>query len=391
MKRGLFSLTILLALLLAIAACGGGADEPAPAATDAPAAAAPVEGPQKAAPAATNTPVPPTATAVPPTSAPAAADEEPVIERLAALEQLDSYRLQMTYTTKGFDIEDNPVDNSVEILTEYTRNPAASRTVAKMTDNTATDMDERSFSWEIYQVGQDMYMSMGDEMGWIRTSAEESPLEEGILGAFGGGDFFSNLDQMQRVRPDERINGVDSRHYRFDERVLAVLFEEDVQSMSATGDVWIAKDGDYITKYVLTIAYKEAQGGFSGELVTGTIEIAFEVKDINTPITIEIPTDATAGARLAGFEEDGFPVPPGATTQVASANFAIFESEMTVAELTTFFEEALASLGWSKDEQSSMSFGSVSSLAFTKGDFQLSIMLNANEETGMTGVMVNAE
>lgn len=401
MKHGLFSLMVLLALVLAIAACGGGADEPAPAATDAPVAAAPVEAPQEAAPvqqeaapAATNTPVPPTATPVPPapTAAPEAEDEEPMVEELAGLEQLDSYRVLVTYTTKGSDAEDNPVDNSAEILTEYTKDPAASRTVFTIIDNVATDADEGTLNWEIFQIGQDMYMSMGDEMGWIRTTAEDSPLEGSILGVFSSGDFFTNLDQMQRVRPDERINGIDSRHYRFNERVLATVFDENVDNIEATGDVWIAKDGDFVTKYVVTITYSAGRGdGLSGELVSGTTEIAFEVQDINTPFTIEIPAEATAGARLAGFEEDGFPMPPGASTQVASANFAIFESEMTVDELTTFFEEALANLGWSKDEQSSMSFGSMSSLAFTKGDNQLSIVLNANEETGMTEIMVNAE
>lgn len=401
MKRGILLLTILLALLLAVTACGGGADESAPAATDAPVAAAPVEAPQEtapaqqaAAPAATNTPVPPTATPVPPTPTPApeAEEEEPMVERLAGLEQLDSYRVLVTYTTKGSDAEDNMVDNSAEILTEYTKNPEASRTVFTIIDNMATDENERALNWEIFQLGQDMYMSMGDEMGWIRTTAEDSPLQGSILGVFSTGDFFTNLDQMQRVRPDERINGIDSRHYRFNERVLATVFDEDIDGIEATGDVWIAKDGDFVTKYVVTITYNTGGGdGLSGELVSGTTEVAFEVQDINIPITIELPADATAGARLAGFEEDDFPVPPGATTQAASANFAIFESEMTVAELTTFFEEALVDLGWSKDDQASMSFGNMSSLAFTKGSVQLSVVLNFNEETGLTQVMVNAE
>lgn len=394
MKRGMLLLTILFALLLAATACGGSKDEPAPAATAAPVAAAPVDAPQPAEPTATNTPVPPAATPVPPTPTPATAsqDEEPMVARLAALEQLDSYRVLMTYTSKGVDAENNPVDNSAEILAEYTKDPEASRTVFTILDNAATDEEERTFTWEIYQIGQELYMSMGDEMGWMRTSAEDSPLADSVLGVFSGGDFFTNLGLMQRVRPDQRINGIDSRHYRFDERVLAAVFDEDVDDISATGDVWIAKDGDFVTKYTATITYRGGQGtGFGGEQITGTTEIAFEVKDINTPITIEIPTDATAGARLAGFERDDFPIPAGARVQVASSNFTIIESDMTVAELTAFFEEALVGLGWSKDDQASMSFGNMSSLAFTKGAVQLSILLNFSDETGTTQIMINAE
>jgi len=393
MKRGLLSLLILSALLLAVVACGGRDDQPAAPVAEAPAAAteAVVQQPEAAPAAATNTPVPPSATPVPPAATPEPDDEPISATQLAALEMLDSYRMTMTYATKGIDAEGSAVDNIAEIFTEYTRDPQARRTTITFTDNTAENEDATG-TVETYQIGQDMYMLIDEEMGWMRVSMEDTPLEEGLLGVFTEGDFFTNLDQMQRVRPDQRINGIDSRHYRFNERALAAVLGAEVDDVTATGDVWIAKDGDYVTKYVLAITYTGRQGeGLSIELVSGTLEIAFELQDVNARFNIELPAAAATGVTMAGFEGEPFPVPPGARVLAASANFTMIESDTPAAEVAKFYDEALPPLGWIKDDQGSLSFGSMSSLAFTKGPFQLSLLISVDEDTGKTQILANAQ
>lgn len=397
MKRGLLMM-MLMAVLLIAAACGG--DSAAPAATDAPAAAnqSETESDQSAAQsdqpaAATATPVPATATPVPPTATPEpAADDEVVLsaEQLAALEALDSYRLVVNYRSQGVDADGKPIDDMLEITTEYTKDPEARRMVMNLIDN--TDPDASQDGMESYQIGQDMYMFAGEDMGWMRISTEESPFSDPELSMLTSGNVFSNLEDMKRVRPDEEINGIDSRHYQFDEQVLGKLFGDEVGDVSASGDVWIAKDGGFVTKYLLTIEVNEGNGGILDPTMTqGTMEMSFELQDVNGDIAIELPAEATAGASLAGFDGQAFPVPEGSRVQAASANFTIVESDMPAAEAIAFYKEALTKLGWVEDEQGSMSMGNMASLAFSKDGVKLSVLINTDDSTGKTQIMANAE
>lgn len=402
MKRGLL-IVVLMALIVAVAACGGGAEEPT-AAPQAPATEQPAVEPaagqesadrqeQPAAP--TSTPVPPTATPEPATPTPEPEMEgEPLSEeQLSALEALDSYRMVVTYTSQGTDADGNLVDDSAEIVTEYTKDPAARRMVVTFVDN--TDPEAEQTSMESFQIGQDMYMFAGEDLGWMRVSVDESPFNDPDLTMLSSGGIFSNLEEMERVRPDEKINGIDSRHYRFDERVLNRLFgaaiDEDLGEVKADGDLWVAKDGGYVTRYELTIEVNGGSGGMlDPTLVNGTIQMLFDLQDVNSDIAIELPEEATAGASLAGFDGP-FPAPEGSRVQAASAGFTIIESDLPTEEVLAFYEQALADLGWTRDEEGSMSFGNMASLAFTKDGVKLSLLINADENTGMTQIMANAE
>ena len=173
--------------------------------------------------------------------------------------------------------------------------------------------------------------------------------------------------------------------------MLSKVFGEDVGDVTATGDVWIAKDGGFVTKYVLTIDVKDGNGGiFDPTLASGLIEMSFELQDVNSDITIEVPEEAAAGATLAGFD-GAFPIPDGGRVQAASANFTIVESDAPVAEVIAFYEEALARLGWIKDEQGSMTMGDMASYAFTKDGVQLSLLVSLDSNTGKTQIMASAQ
>ncbi len=197
---------------------------------------------------------------------------------------------------------------------------------------------------------------------------------------------------MKRVRPDERINGIDSRHYQYDEKVLGKIFGEDLGNTTATGDLWVAKDGGFVTKYILTIEVDGSSGGmFDPNMTTGAIEMNFELQDVNEPITIELPEEATASANLNGFDGP-FPMPEDANVQAASSTFTVMDSDTPVAEVIAFYETALADLGWTKDEQGSMTMGEdMASLAFTKDGVQLSLIISLDSSTGKTQIMASTQ
>jgi hypothetical protein len=394
--------TLLVVLMLA-AACGGGSEEessapnPTPVATrasaagEAPAQAEvqPTDTPEQVEAQPTDTPeaAEPTAVTEPPT-----VEAEPTLteEQLLAIEKLESYRAVTTWTSQGTDADGNPIDDTAEIAIEYVKEPLARRMTMNL--DSSSEVTQTVQTVEMYQIGEDLYMNAGEDVGWIRIQQEQSPFLDPSISVLTGGQIFSNLDDLERVRPDEKINGVDSRHYKYDEKVLGKLIGDATGDVKAQGDVWIAKDGDYITKYLLTIEVKNGNAGMLDPNMTeGTFSMAWELKDVNSKdITIELPAEATTGTSLAGFDS-GFPTPEGATVQASSGAFVIVQTDLPVEDAAKFYEDALAELGWAKDEAGSGMFGDMSSQTFTKDGIQLSVLITLDEASGKTQIMANAQ
>lgn len=389
MKQRILISFALLVVLISLAACGGGSKEPADSAAPAANTPATARGQQSTSGAA-DAPAPPTPTPVPPTPTPEATDEPLSAEQLAAAEALDSYRVLSTYVSKGTDAEGKAIDDWVEITMEVTKNPPARHMVMLFTDNTDPQLQNQTS--EMFQVGQDMYMYGGEESGWIRITTQETPFDSPELSMITSGDIFGKPEELKRVRPDEKINGIDSRHYQFDEKALAKLLDKAAGQVTAKGDVWVAKDGGYVTKYVTTIEVKNGNGGFlDPSMVNGSIEMTYELQEVNSNIKIELPAAATAGVTMPGFEAKGFPVPPESTTQMAGGQMTMLQSKTSPDEVAAFYESALADMGWTKDTQASMSFQGMSSLTFTKDGVILSLIITKDESTGLTQIMANIQ
>jgi len=365
-KRGVLIVTLFVVLLI-VAACGGGSDESKEKATSVPVA---TEG----------------------DATPAAVEEEPTLseDQLKDIENLDSYRAITTWSSKGKDAEGKALENSTEITIEYTKEPPAQH-MAMATSSTNADQTEDVQAFDIYQIGKDMYMSSGEDGTWMRVQQDESPIDPSFSG-LSGGQFFTNLEDLKRVRPDQNINGIDSRHYTYDERVLGMLFGSATGDVKAEGDVWIAKDGGYVTKYVVTIEVKNGSGDILAPTMTeGSSSLAWELQEVNSKdLKIELPKEAVAGATLAGFDE-AFPTPEGSSVQASSGDFAMIQTDLTAEEVAKFYEDTLSKLGWTKDESSSSAFGGMTSLSFAKDGVQLSVMISADEDSGKTQIMASAQ
>jgi hypothetical protein len=89
------------------------------------------------------------------------------------------------------------------------------------------------------------------------------------------------LTGMQRVEPNEIIGGIESRHYRA-ENVAAGEFT------SATVDVWVAREGGYVTRMEIT-----GQGTFA-DMGTGEMRAAYSLVSANQPVDIIPPSVCTA-------------------------------------------------------------------------------------------------
>jgi len=84
-------------------------------------------------------------------------------------------------------------------------------------------------------------------------------------------------------------------------------------------------------------------------------------------------------------------MPEDGTVQVASAGFTIIHSALSMEDTIAFYEEALADLGWTKDEADSMNMGEMASLVFAKDDTKLTLLITFDSSTNLTQVMASAE
>lgn len=369
-------LALLVVMSLAIA-CGGREQQTS---TTPPAASADGQ-PQAAsdqAPTAMPTPVPPTPE---PTDAP--------LQQLGALSALRSYRAVSRWTTKGVGANGSPVDEGFEAYTEYVADPPARHSVMRFFNN--ADPSVAPMTTEVYEIGQDVYLFNTETERWARVPADQSPLAAREVEMIASGDIFDNLDQMKRVRPDESINGVNSRHYQFDHAVLGRLLTQGQGEVKAKGDVWIAKDGNYVTKYQIVFELKEGGSGLTSSVSEGVVELSFELRDVNSNITIELPGEAKAGVRLAGFEEQDFPTPPDAQVQMAGAEGVVLLTAMPVSEAAAYYEATLAEMGWTKNEDTSASMEGMSMLNFEKDGLRLSLVILVDSTSGKTQILASPQ
>lgn len=393
MKR-FFSLVALLMLVLTVAACGGG-DKATPAPTDATAVAAPTTAAEPAAAsAATSQPAAdtPTAEAATPVAANTPAADDAANTDIKTLDILDSYRAVVSYSAKGTDIDGKSVDSSSDMTTSFVKDPLARHISGTFTDaSDPANVSEQTM--EIYQVGQDAYAYSDEETGWTHMSTdEEDPFGVASL-IFDAKSMFGDLSKLKRVRPDEEINGIESRHYRFDETMLTDLFKADIGSVkSATGDVWVAQDGEYVTKYDMTIEVADdTSGNVDGDIANGKVHATLELQDVNEKIEITVPEEALAGGSMPGFDGAAFPLPEETKIDVGGVNFMMANSPMSVEEVVAFYEETLTGMGWTKDEENSAVMEGMATLAYTKDETQLSVMVMTNQETNQTQIIANAE
>ncbi|MCB0255303.1 MAG: hypothetical protein KDI55_16395 [Anaerolineae bacterium] len=386
MKRLALLLFLITALMLA--ACGGG-DE-APADTSAPTTAPqPAATEQADAPAAasTNTPVPPTDT-------PVVEEADEPLAQLGNLDNLKSYRARTQYQGEGAREDGTPVNDVVTVESAYVNDAGVDKRYMSMQLESLDAEEIDGFQgFEFYQIGTDMYMYGGEETGWVRISGEQSPFQDPSSEfLLDSSVIFTDLDSLNRERPDEKIAGIDSRHYTFDERAMLNFLNAGTGNVSAEGEVWIAKDGDFVTKYIVNVTVDSGGAGMlDPTLANGTLRLEFELTEANEDVTIDLPEEAISGTNMAGFGGEPLPLPEGATVTASTSQFAIVQTDLPVEEAQQFYDDALQGLGWAMDDAGSMSFGDMVSLAYTKDNAKLTVLIQADESTGTTQVMINAE
>jgi len=159
----------------------------------------------------------------------------------------------------------------------------------------------------------------------------------------------------------ETIDGRATTHATFDERAIGGLGVS-----RSTGDLWVAEDGRFIVKYVLTSTGGAAMFGASSE---GTATWTYEVTDIGAAVAVELPADCPAGM-LAEV-----PTLPDAVAVISAPGVLAYDSATPTADAAVFYDTALTGLGWSAQPEPSVT-DTVVLQEYVRGSEQLSLTIS---------------
>jgi outer membrane lipoprotein-sorting protein len=287
-------------------------------------------------------------------------DEIAASDISGSLEGLDSYRMRFTMTFEGTDGDGETVQSTLEMEVEYVRDPFAMRVAISGSDE---DIGLAGETMEMVQIGDQQYTVFEGQC--MVTPADESFTD---MGLFETEDLLSDIESAHRVMPDETVNGVACRHYKFDE-------QSTVGFSSANGEIWVAVDGNYLVKYTL-----EADGKNPINDEEGHVEWVYELRDINAPITIEPP----AGCESVGSE---FPMMPDATNVMMMEGTVMYESASAFDDVLAFYQDEMVAAGWTSED--SFVGEGVASLTYTKDGRTATVMLSAGDD--VVSVVISAE
>ncbi len=332
------------------------------------------------------TPVPePTSTPVP-TATPAPVEEEPGDVAFpevdpGSMDALQSYRSDMTLQITS----EEDTTGRLSVKHEVDRGASAQHILMQVEGMEDFDVDVGelggSFEIEVIQVAGQLWVRMGES--WMQTPSQDDDPADELADIFDVAELLDDIeDTAYEYKGREVVNGVNTRHFQFQTESLSRLldFGEMEISQEGTVDVWIADESDLPT--FATRMTMESEGEVEGKQSQTTFKL--DVYDVNDPsITIEPPEDMGGAA----WPED---VPEYANAQDVSLmeGLVVFFTDDDVETVAEFYREELELAGW--EQQDAFEADAVVE-TWTKEDRTLNLMINVDEDRGVTQVAITVE
>ena len=375
---------LITSMLFLVAACGG--EEQTPAGEVEPTAAVVAQATDTPMPEPTDTPVPlPTETLTPSMTG----SEEPAetteseLPKLGSLESLNSFRSEMVMTWTGVMTDGTETSGSMIMNTEFVRDPPAQHVTITGDAETMTEMGmEDGGALEMYVVDNRMYMNFLG--GWMQMPAEEGDLDVEAMTLDTASGMLSNLEKA-KYEGRTTYNGVDVKHYTFDESYYSDAELIGMNIDEASGNLYIAVDGNYLVHMNMLMKGANFEvPNVEADLQSGSLEITLDVTDINAPISIVAPQEAVD----SGKPPEDIPIPENAEEfqVIAMMGMITFVSPATPAEVADFFKAEMPKNGWT--ESSAQEFDDLFMLDYSKDGKTASVMITKDEDTGKTSVLI---
>jgi hypothetical protein len=372
MKRQM-SIILLSVSLFLLAACGGSATTPS-GETTAPTASS-------SAPVATTAPASSTEESDEDASNEGANEEatgreiRKIDDLSGSLNNLDSYHVVFSYSYKG--TANNGENQEGMITFDQTIDHKNNRSHMSFKTSGEVGLGMGGLA-DMYQIDGMTYIVTNDDDNGLQCMSVGSDDSSSSMGAiFEPSSLVGGLQQAKLEARGETVNGIKADRYTFQEQGVGLG-----ASTIASGEVWIAQDGEFVVKYIGKATSNHDLGLSSTELKDVTATWEYNVVDVNSTPSIEVP-EACANS---GFGSD-VPVPANATDKASFGSLLTFASPDDVATLAEFYKSELSANGWT--EESSSALGDMQILKYTKDNRSLSVTITKEDDGPGSRVMVS--
>lgn len=276
----------------------------------------------------------------------------------AGLAELSSYTATLTLNYDGTR-DGNAEKWSKTYVMLATQDPAA----RQLTIETVGETSNPGAVFMAEMDGMD-YEKLGEEV------CSSTPIEQGnsLSDRLQPAAFLNFVVGADEAGSDT-VNDVAANHYAFDELALG---QQDVTE--STGELWVATEGGYVVKYLLS---SEGKSDFFGEGIEGTINFDYELTDVNQPVEIKLPTDCPPGLVDA-------PPLPDAKNVVNAGGVLTFTTATGLSDAVAFYQKQLPDLGWIAQGDPSIS-DTGALLFYTRAGKKMTVVI----DTGDTGTRVD--
>lgn len=290
---------------------------------------------------------------------------------------LSSYRAEYLISLDGTSA-DQPVQGTLSMLLEFTSVPVAQHMTLSIE---GLDMGlEGMNSIELYVIEGVTYTSFGDEwMAFPGSTLDE--MEDALLFPQ---DFLDLPPTANRRLLPETVNGISTWHYVLDENDIPEDEAAGIDSLEA--DVWVAREGGYLVKMEAILTGAATGTGLEDEFFDeGTVELFFQMSEINQEFTIELPPEAASASEFpldglsTAFEwgREDVPLPADASVDFSTETLVSFVTELSIEDTAGFMLEGLQANGWALNGDP-LTYEGGYTASFTKGTETLSLTITAD-------------
>ncbi len=310
------------------------------------------------------------------------------------LQNLSSYRWQFNLSFDGADNQGQPAQGQVEMLIESIKDPLAMHLRMQIEGQPAEELGG-PIVVEMYNVDDVAYMQNPDDGSWFSFPAEGGMTDFFEAGFFDPEEIIKLPDNAQRSPLPEEVNGISTWHYTFDE---ADVDDENFSLDEAKGEIWVAREGGYPVKLVIEASGTSTNPELEDQLFSsGTINMTYELLDVNADFTIEVPEEALSAESFEGglfdstdTSEIDLPIMDDAEVEFALEGLVSYTIQGDIADVVEFYKAELPQQGWSLQADSEVVSEETALMTFTKEDEELSLVVS-KEEDGSLSVVLSTE
>ncbi|HXF63666.1 MAG TPA: hypothetical protein VNK95_18730 [Caldilineaceae bacterium] len=244
----------------------------------------------------------------------------------------------------------------------------------------------------IYQIGESIATRFAEGEWVVTERSQGSGLVKAIQPIADLAAAFLRVREQAEPVGSEEIGGAPTRHYRIaDPALFAELFGRSPAQGAGTVtalrfDAWLAEPQGYVLRYDFRLEVSGARvldDRFQEVAADQVVAWSYELLEVDSGLALAWPKDAPLPGMIQapGFAPGEFPIPPD--TEVVSTYAGIPElvSTRPLEEVSRFYEEQLAALGWTVE-------GAYGLYRCSKNGVSFQLLITAEEATGGSRVSI---